>query len=48
MFSRLVEFRNYGQQAVEAAKYIGQGFAVTLDHLNRSPITVKYPYEKLS
>nr|QXG82853.1 NADH-plastoquinone oxidoreductase subunit I [Asplenium komarovii]USW07048.1 NADH-plastoquinone oxidoreductase subunit I [Asplenium scolopendrium var. scolopendrium] len=48
MFSRLIEFRNYGQQAVEAARYIGQGFAVTLDHLNRSPITVKYPYEKLS
>nr|AJE61614.1 NADH-plastoquinone oxidoreductase subunit I [Cystopteris protrusa] len=47
MFSRLIEFRSYGQQAVEAAKYIGQGFAVTLDHLNRSPITVQYPYEKI-
>nr|YP_009426915.1 NADH dehydrogenase subunit I [Hymenasplenium unilaterale]ASU95563.1 NADH dehydrogenase subunit I [Hymenasplenium unilaterale] len=47
MFSTPIEFRNYGQQAVEAAKYIGQGSAVTLDHLSRSPITVKYPYEKL-
>nr|QKV46164.1 NADH dehydrogenase subunit I [Selliguea yakushimensis] len=46
MFSTLIEFGSYGQQAIEAAKYIGQGFAVTLDHLNRSPITVQYPYEK--
>nr|YP_009690977.1 NADH dehydrogenase subunit I [Pecluma dulcis]QEG57757.1 NADH dehydrogenase subunit I [Pecluma dulcis] len=46
MFSTLVEFGSYGRQAIEAAKYIGQGFAVTLDHLNRSPITVQYPYEK--
>lgn len=47
MFSRLIEFRSYGQQAVEAARYIGQGSAVTLDHSNRSPITVQYPYEKI-
>nr|YP_009549587.1 NADH-plastoquinone oxidoreductase subunit I [Histiopteris incisa]AYW16743.1 NADH-plastoquinone oxidoreductase subunit I [Histiopteris incisa] len=47
MFSTLIELRNYGQQAVEAAKYIGQGSAVTSDHLNRSPITVQYPYEKI-
>nr|YP_009427003.1 NADH dehydrogenase subunit I [Hypodematium crenatum]ASU95652.1 NADH dehydrogenase subunit I [Hypodematium crenatum] len=47
MFSTPIEFRGYGQQAVEAAKYIGQGSAVTLDHLNRSPITVQYPYEKI-
>nr|QHB78784.1 NADH dehydrogenase subunit I [Diplazium muricatum] len=47
MFSTLIEFRSYGQQAVEAAKYIGQGSAVTLDHLNRSPITIQYPYEKI-
>nr|QJQ36567.1 NADH dehydrogenase subunit I [Pyrrosia lingua]QJQ36743.1 NADH dehydrogenase subunit I [Pyrrosia lingua]QJQ36831.1 NADH dehydrogenase subunit I [Pyrrosia lingua] len=46
MFSTLIEFGSYGHQAIEAAKYIGQGFAVTLDHLNRSPITVQYPYEK--
>jgi NAD(P)H-quinone oxidoreductase subunit I len=39
-------FRNHGQQALEAARYIGQGFAVTLDHSSRSPITVQYPYEK--
>nr|QHB78098.1 NADH dehydrogenase subunit I [Diplazium atrosquamosum] len=47
MFSALIEFRSYGQQAVEAAKYIGQGSAVTLDHSNRSPITIQYPYEKI-
>lgn len=47
MFSTLTEFRSYGQQAVEAARYIGQGSAVTLDHSNRSPITVQYPYEKI-
>nr|YP_009425163.1 NADH dehydrogenase subunit I [Athyrium sheareri]ASU93811.1 NADH dehydrogenase subunit I [Athyrium sheareri] len=47
MFPTLIEFRSYGQQAVEAAKYIGQGSAVTLDHSNRSPITVQYPYEKI-
>nr|YP_009427267.1 NADH dehydrogenase subunit I [Onoclea sensibilis]ASU95915.1 NADH dehydrogenase subunit I [Onoclea sensibilis] len=47
MFSTLIEFRNYGQQAVEAAKYIGQGSAVTSDHSNRSPLTVQYPYEKI-
>nr|AJE61697.1 NADH-plastoquinone oxidoreductase subunit I [Plagiogyria glauca] len=46
MFPTLTKFQNYGQQAIEAAKYIGQGFAVTLDHSNRSPITVQYPYEK--
>nr|QKV47482.1 NADH-plastoquinone oxidoreductase subunit I [Platycerium bifurcatum] len=46
MFSTLIEFGSYGHQAIEAAKYIGQGFAVTLDHLNRSPITIQYPYEK--
>nr|YP_010627346.1 NADH-plastoquinone oxidoreductase subunit I [Christella acuminata]WBK27233.1 NADH-plastoquinone oxidoreductase subunit I [Christella acuminata] len=26
---------------------MGQGSAVTLDHSNRSPITVQYPYEKI-
>nr|YP_010211747.1 NADH dehydrogenase subunit I [Leptochilus decurrens]UBI43194.1 NADH dehydrogenase subunit I [Leptochilus decurrens] len=46
MFSTLIEFGSYGQQAIEAAKYIGQGFTITLDHSNRSPITVQYPYEK--
>lgn len=47
MFPTLIKFRDYGQQAIEAAKYIGQGFAVTLDHLNRLPITIQYPYEKI-
>nr|QJQ37092.1 NADH dehydrogenase subunit I [Pyrrosia angustissima] len=47
MFSTLIEFGSYGHQAIEAAKYIGQGFTVTSDHLNRSPITVQYPYEKI-
>nr|YP_009690622.1 NADH dehydrogenase subunit I [Lindsaea linearis]QEG57402.1 NADH dehydrogenase subunit I [Lindsaea linearis] len=47
MFPTITKFQNYGQQAVEAARDIGQGFAVTLDHLNRSSITVHYPYEKI-
>nr|YP_007374850.1 NAD(P)H-quinone oxidoreductase subunit I [Ophioglossum californicum]AGC26763.1 NAD(P)H-quinone oxidoreductase subunit I [Ophioglossum californicum]QXF60136.1 NADH dehydrogenase subunit I [Ophioglossum vulgatum] len=38
---------NYGKRAVEAARYIGQGFTITLDHMNRLPTTVQYPYEKL-
>nr|YP_010879128.1 NADH-plastoquinone oxidoreductase subunit I [Coniogramme japonica]WHE42780.1 NADH-plastoquinone oxidoreductase subunit I [Coniogramme japonica] len=46
MFPAIIKFRNYGQQVVEAAKYIGQGSAVTSDHLNRLPITVQYPYER--
>nr|YP_009548893.1 NADH-plastoquinone oxidoreductase subunit I [Ceratopteris cornuta]AYW15868.1 NADH-plastoquinone oxidoreductase subunit I [Pteris vittata]QBF44642.1 NADH-plastoquinone oxidoreductase subunit I [Pteris vittata] len=46
MFPAIIKFRTYGQQVVEAAKYIGQGSAVTLDHSNRLPITVQYPYEK--
>ncbi|MCO5605495.1 hypothetical protein L7F22_059679 [Adiantum nelumboides] len=46
MFSTIVKFQDYGQQVVEAANYIGQGFAVTLDHSNRLPITVQYPYKK--
>nr|ATL58525.1 NADH-plastoquinone oxidoreductase subunit I [Azolla caroliniana]ATL58615.1 NADH-plastoquinone oxidoreductase subunit I [Azolla caroliniana] len=45
-FSTLMTFQNHGQQALDAAKYIGQGFAVTLDHSSRSPITIQYPYEK--
>nr|YP_010981953.1 NADH-plastoquinone oxidoreductase subunit I [Lygodium merrillii]UYS92605.1 NADH-plastoquinone oxidoreductase subunit I [Lygodium merrillii] len=47
MFSIITELQNYGNRAVQAARYIGQGFAITLDHLNRSPITIQYPYEKL-
>jgi NAD(P)H-quinone oxidoreductase subunit I len=44
MLNRL---RNYSEQAIQAARYIGQGFIVTLDHMNRLPITIQYPYEKL-
>lgn len=40
-------FQNYSQEALRAARYIGQGFMVTLDHMNRTPITIQYPYEKL-
>nr|WGO58893.1 NADH dehydrogenase subunit I [Aneura pinguis]WGO60785.1 NADH dehydrogenase subunit I [Aneura pinguis] len=40
-------FLNYSQDAIQAARYIGQGFIVTLDHMNRFPITIQYPYEKL-
>nr|YP_009549412.1 NADH dehydrogenase subunit I [Scoliosorus ensiformis]AYW16561.1 NADH dehydrogenase subunit I [Scoliosorus ensiformis] len=46
MFSSILKFQKYGQQVAETANYIGQGFAVTLDHSNRLPITVQYPYEK--
>ncbi|KAL5547560.1 hypothetical protein UlMin_002791 [Ulmus minor] len=38
---------NYGQQTVQVARYIGQGFMITLSHVNRLPITIQYPYEKL-
>ncbi|MFN5815904.1 MAG: NAD(P)H-quinone oxidoreductase subunit I, partial [Pseudanabaena sp.] len=37
----------YTKDAVQAAKYIGQGMSVTFDHMRRRPITVQYPYEKL-
>jgi NAD(P)H-quinone oxidoreductase subunit I len=47
-FSKMTEFMNYGRQAIQAARYIGQGFIVTLDHMNRLPITIQYPYEKLT
>jgi NAD(P)H-quinone oxidoreductase subunit I len=32
---------------VQAARYIGQGLSVTFDHMQRRPVTVQYPYEKL-
>nr|YP_009863019.1 NADH dehydrogenase 18 kDa subunit [Anthoceros punctatus]YP_009863109.1 NADH dehydrogenase 18 kDa subunit [Anthoceros agrestis]QKD76474.1 NADH dehydrogenase 18 kDa subunit [Anthoceros punctatus]QKD76564.1 NADH dehydrogenase 18 kDa subunit [Anthoceros agrestis] len=47
MFSMVNGFRNYSQQAIEALRYIGQGFIVTSDHMNRLPMTIQYPYEKL-
>lgn len=37
MFSMVTRFMNYSQQRVRAAKYIGQGFIITLSHANRSP-----------
>lgn len=46
-FSKMTEFMNYSQQTIQAARYIGQGFIVTLDHMNRLPMTIQYPYEKL-
>lgn len=39
--------QNYTQEVIKAAKYIGQGFTITLDHMNRLPVTIQYPYEKL-
>nr|YP_009668278.1 NADH-plastoquinone oxidoreductase subunit I [Bazzania praerupta]QCW59053.1 NADH-plastoquinone oxidoreductase subunit I [Bazzania praerupta] len=46
-FSTIIGFMNYSQQAIQATRYIGQGFIVTLDHMNRLPMTIQYPYEKL-
>lgn len=47
MFTMVSGFQNYSDQAIQAARYIGQGFLVTLDHMNRLPMTIQYPYEKL-
>jgi NAD(P)H-quinone oxidoreductase subunit I len=47
MFNILKQVSDYAKGSIEAAKYIGQGFAVTFDHMQRRPITVQYPYEKL-
>lgn len=47
MFNILKQVSDYAKGTVEAAKYIGQGLAVTFDHMHRRPITVQYPYEKL-
>lgn len=47
MASMISGFQNYTQEALRAARYIGQGFLVTLDHMNRTPTTIQYPYEKL-
>ncbi|WP_198287653.1 NAD(P)H-quinone oxidoreductase subunit I [Rivularia sp. PCC 7116] len=38
---------DYGKETWEATRYIGQGLAVTFDHMQRRPVTVQYPYEKL-
>nr|YP_009033768.1 18 kDa subunit of NADH-plastoquinone oxidoreductase [Roya anglica]YP_009256929.1 18 kDa subunit of NADH-plastoquinone oxidoreductase [Roya obtusa]AHZ11151.1 18 kDa subunit of NADH-plastoquinone oxidoreductase [Roya anglica]ANI25933.1 18 kDa subunit of NADH-plastoquinone oxidoreductase [Roya obtusa] len=47
MSSIISGFQEYSKEALRAARYIGQGFAVTLDHMNRTAITIQYPYEKL-
>nr|YP_635802.1 NADH dehydrogenase subunit I [Chara vulgaris]Q1ACE5.1 RecName: Full=NAD(P)H-quinone oxidoreductase subunit I, chloroplastic; AltName: Full=NAD(P)H dehydrogenase subunit I; Short=NDH subunit I; AltName: Full=NADH-plastoquinone oxidoreductase subunit I [Chara vulgaris]ABA61901.1 18 kDa subunit of NADH-plastoquinone oxidoreductase [Chara vulgaris]WAP91367.1 NADH dehydrogenase subunit I [Chara vulgaris] len=47
MFNFINSLKNYSQESFRAARYIGQGFIVTLNHINRSAITVQYPYEKL-
>ncbi|MBC7968693.1 MAG: NAD(P)H-quinone oxidoreductase subunit I [Verrucomicrobia bacterium] len=43
----LKQVSDYTKETVQAAKYIGQGLAVTFDHMQRRPVTVQYPYEKL-
>nr|YP_009158570.1 NADH-plastoquinone oxidoreductase subunit I [Lepidozamia peroffskyana]AFR59357.1 NADH-plastoquinone oxidoreductase subunit I [Lepidozamia peroffskyana]BAR93776.1 NADH-plastoquinone oxidoreductase subunit I [Lepidozamia peroffskyana] len=47
MFSMVTGFIDYSQRAIQAARYIGQGFMVTLYHMNRLPMTIQYPYDKL-
>ncbi|KAG8498096.1 hypothetical protein CXB51_006649 [Gossypium anomalum] len=47
MFPMVTGFMNYGHQTVRAARYIGQGFMITLSHANRLPLTIQYPCEKL-
>lgn len=47
MFNVFNGIQAYTQDALQAARYIGQGFMVTLDHMNRLPVTIQYPYEKL-
>nr|VDD24548.1 unnamed protein product [Brassica rapa] len=45
MLPMITGFMNYGQQTLRAARYIGQGFMITLSHTNRLPVTIQYPYE---
>lgn len=47
MLKFLKQVGDYAKGTVEAAKYIGQGLSVTFDHMQRRPITVQYPYEKV-
>ena len=47
MLDFLKKVSSYTKDAVDAAKYLTQGLAVTFDHMRRRPITVQYPYEKL-
>ncbi|HCF25870.1 MAG TPA: NAD(P)H-quinone oxidoreductase subunit I [Cyanobacteria bacterium UBA11049] len=47
MLKFLKQVGDYAKESVQAARYIGQGLAVTFDHMRRRPITVQYPYERL-
>ena len=47
MLKFLKQVVDYGKEAVQAGRYIGQGLSVTFDHMSRRPVTVQYPYEKL-
>ncbi len=47
MLKFLKQVGDYTKDVVQSAKYIGQGLAVTFDHMRRRPVTVQYPYEKL-
>ncbi len=47
MFNFLKQVGDYTKETWQSARYIGQGLAVTFDHMRRRPITVQYPYEKL-
>jgi NAD(P)H-quinone oxidoreductase subunit I len=42
MFKFLKSVGDYAKESLEAA-HIGQGLAVTFDHMRRRPITVQYP-----
>ncbi|WP_448571766.1 NAD(P)H-quinone oxidoreductase subunit I [Trichothermofontia sp.] len=43
----LKQVGDYAKEATQAARYIGEGLSVTFDHMQRRPVTVQYPYEKL-
>ncbi|NEP59154.1 MAG: NAD(P)H-quinone oxidoreductase subunit I [Symploca sp. SIO2G7] len=47
MIKFLKQVSDYAKETVQAARYIGQGLSVTFDHMQRRPVTVQYPYEKL-
>jgi NAD(P)H-quinone oxidoreductase subunit I len=47
MLKFLNKIGDYAKETLSSARYIGQGLSVTFDHMQRRPITVQYPYEKL-
>jgi NAD(P)H-quinone oxidoreductase subunit I len=48
MFNNILkQVGDYAKESFQAAKYIGQGLAVTFEHMSRRHVTVQYPYEKL-